>query len=62
MQRLRSLGFTGPFTATRHEYMMRGDQKIFIPNPHGGDIGTPLLKQILKEFDNGLEEWIRLEK
>lgn len=42
--------------------MMRGDQKIFIPNPHGGDIGTPLLKQILKEFDNGLEEWIRLEK
>lgn len=42
--------------------MMRGDQKIFIPNPHGRDIGTPLLKQILKEFDNGLEEWIRLEK
>jgi hypothetical protein len=41
--KLKALDFEGPFRATKHQYMIKGKQKIFIPNPHGGkDIGIPL--------------------
>ncbi|MEA2039440.1 MAG: hypothetical protein U9N82_06365, partial [Thermodesulfobacteriota bacterium] len=41
--KLVALGFEGPFRATKHQYMIKGKHKIFIPNPHGGkNIGTPL--------------------
>ncbi len=56
IRKLQRMGFSGPFSGTRHEYMTRGSQKIFIPNPHGTDIGVPLLKRILKEFDITPEE------
>ena len=46
--KLRRAGFAGPFSATRHQYLERGNQRIFMPNPHGQDIGVPLLKQIIK--------------
>jgi len=36
IKKLRNLGFDGPLPATRHEYMMKGGHKIFIPNPHSG--------------------------
>lgn len=55
--KLRVLGFEGPYAATRHEYMVRGVQKVFIPNPHGKDIATPLLRRLLAEFDITLDEW-----
>ena len=49
IRKLRKIGFDGLFPATRHEYMKLGKQKIFIPNPHGKDIGIPLLKRIIKQ-------------
>lgn len=61
VQRLRLLGFEGPFSATRHEYMIRGAQKVFIPNPHGADIAVPLLKRLLIEFNITEEEWDKKE-
>jgi len=36
ISKLKALGFEGPFRATRHQYMIKGKHKIFIPNPHGG--------------------------
>lgn len=49
IKKLRALGFDGPHVATRHEYMRKDGQKIFIPNPHGSDIGIPILKAIIKQ-------------
>jgi len=49
IKKLRKLGFKGPYPATRHEYMKQSSQKIFIPNPHGKNIGIPLLKRIIKQ-------------
>jgi len=44
ISKLKAFGFDGPFRATKHQYMIKGKHKIFIPNPHGGkDIGIPLL-------------------
>ncbi len=57
IQKLHNLGFEGPFSATRHEYMLRGAQKVFIPNPHGSDIAVPLLKRLLIEFNISEENW-----
>jgi len=44
------LGFEGPFSGGKHEYMEKGGHRIFIPNPHKGEIGIVLLKLILKEL------------
>ena len=55
----RKLGFTGPLTGTgRHpEYMVRGVQKIKMPNPHRGDIGIGLLSRILRQAGISRDEW-----
>jgi len=34
IQRLRRLGFDGPFSGARHQFMVNGDITIRIPNPH----------------------------
>ena len=44
---LRDLGFEGPYSGGRREFMVRGDLVLTIPNPHGGDIGIGLLSRIL---------------
>ncbi len=49
IRKLRKLGFVGPYSAARHQYMERESVRIFIPNPHGKDIGVPIIKQILKQ-------------
>lgn len=52
INKLRKLNFDGPFSATRHEYMIKGNHRVFIPNPHGGkDIGVPIIKAIIKQLD-----------
>lgn len=55
--KLRNLGFVGPFSGKRHDYMERGAFKLRIPNPHKGDIGIPLLAQVLMEAGISREDW-----
>lgn len=58
IQRFRSLGFSGPFSGGRHQFMIRGIQKIRIPNPHGnGDIDISLVNEILRQAGIGREDW-----
>ncbi len=40
--------------------MVKGDLRVRIPNPHRGDIGKNLLRQILKEAEIKLEIWEKL--
>ena len=35
---LHTLGFGGPYSGGRHQYMVKGKLKLYIPNPHGGEI------------------------
>lgn len=46
---LRKLGFDGPFTGGRHQFMRKEDITVFIPNPHQGDIGRNLLARLLRQ-------------
>lgn len=54
---LREFGFEGPFSGGKHQFMVRGELVLTIPNPHGGDIGAPLLARILRQAGIPRREW-----
>ena len=56
----RKLNFSGPFSGGKHQFMVKGELRVRIPNPHKGDIGKNLLKQILKEAEINLDVWEKL--
>ena len=57
---LRRLGFEGPFSGGRHEFMHKGDLVLTIPNPHRGDIGPKLLAMLLRQAGISRKEWERV--
>ena len=58
VRRFRALGYTGPFSGGRHQFMVRGEKKIRIPNPHGShDVHISLVKEILKQAEISESEW-----
>ncbi len=57
---LRQLGFDGPFSGTRHQFMLRGSQRLRIPNPHSGDISPGLLTSILRQGGIDRVDWERI--
>ena len=57
---LRQLGFSGPYPGSNHQYMRRGRRKIYIPNPHGGNISRGFLARIIRQAGITLQEWERL--
>ena len=36
---LKTFGFEGPFTGGKHLYMLKGNLRLTIPNPHRQKIG-----------------------
>jgi len=40
---LRQLGFEGPFSGGRHQFMEREAVRLILPNPHHGEIGRDFL-------------------
>jgi predicted RNA binding protein YcfA (HicA-like mRNA interferase family) len=56
---LRRLGFEGPYSGGRHEFMARADVVLTIPNPHRGDIGVGLLATLLRQAGITRREWER---
>lgn len=58
IRKFRSLGYSGPFTGGKHQFMIKGQKKIRIPNPHGsGDINIGLVKEILRQAGISSDEW-----
>lgn len=55
--RLRALGFEGPFSGGKHEFMARGAVVVTIPNPHRGDVAIGLLKLVLEQAGVSRKEW-----
>jgi predicted RNA binding protein YcfA (HicA-like mRNA interferase family) len=59
IRRLRKLGFEGPYPGSDHEFMVKDDVYVSIPNPHHGEkIGAELLSIILKEGEISRTEWL----
>jgi len=57
---LRQIGFEGPYSGGKHQFMIRESTTLRIPNPHQGDIGEDLLVRILKQAGIGRKEWEKL--
>jgi predicted RNA binding protein YcfA (HicA-like mRNA interferase family) len=58
VRKFRVLGFKGPFSGKRHQFMIKGRKKIHIPNLHGsGDVHVSLVKEILRQAEITGEEW-----
>ena len=64
VRRLRRLGFEGPFTGTRHEFLVFGQHRQTVPsNP---EFSTPQLKLLLRQVGTILgrnissDEWENL--
>ncbi len=54
---LKKHGFEGPFSGGRHQFMVREDITLRIPNPHRSDIGKELLSRILKQAGISRKKW-----
>jgi predicted RNA binding protein YcfA (HicA-like mRNA interferase family) len=57
VQRLKEFGFDGPCSGGRHLFMVKGDLKLHIPNPHRGDISADLLSEVLRQASISSKEW-----
>lgn len=58
VRKLKRLGFEGPFPGERHSYMKKGSFRQIIPNPHGEQIDSVLIKEILRQAQISPEDWL----
>ena len=58
IRKFRALGYSGPFSGGKHQFMVKGRKKIRIPNPHRSrNIHISLVKEILRQAGISTEEW-----
>lgn len=57
IRKFKALGYSGPFSGGKHQFMINGRQKIRIPNPHMSDISVSLVKEILRQAAISSEDW-----
>ena len=43
----------------KHLYMIKGDLRLTVPNPHRKEIGVDLLIRVMKQANITKEEWLR---
>ncbi|MDZ8082296.1 MAG: type II toxin-antitoxin system HicA family toxin [Nostoc sp. SerVER01] len=54
---LKQLGFEGPYSGKKHQFMIKDELKLIIPNQHEGDISKGLVAKILKQAQISKDEW-----
>jgi predicted RNA binding protein YcfA (HicA-like mRNA interferase family) len=54
---LKQLDFEGPYSGKRHQYMLKGEIRLIIPNPHRGDISKGLLAELLRQAGIERDQW-----
>lgn len=57
---LKKLGFEGPYSGGKHQFMVKDKLTLTIPNPHKSEIGKELLIRILKQAKIETSEWEKL--
>jgi hypothetical protein len=54
IKKLRALGFDGPYSGTRHEFMLFGDYRLAIPS--NDEYSVPQLKMMFAEIEGIIEK------
>ena len=57
---LKQAGFDGPHAGGKHEFMVKGNLRLTLPNPHQGEISKDLLTRILKQAGISRSKWEKL--
>jgi predicted RNA binding protein YcfA (HicA-like mRNA interferase family) len=57
LRALKKAGFEGPYPGGKHEFLVRGNIRLTVPNPHMGEIRKDLLARILRQAGISREEW-----
>ncbi len=57
VRKFRKLEFDGPYSGGRHLFMVKGEFKVRIPNPHRSDISKYLVSEILRQAEISFKEW-----
>lgn len=64
IRRLRALGFDGPFSGARHQFLIYAEHRLTIPS--NDEYSVPQLRMMVREAGTilgreiALEEWARL--
>jgi len=64
IRRLRELGFDGPYSGTRHQFMVYGQQRLAIPT--NAEYSVPQLRMLIQEVEGifgreiTMDEWSKL--
>jgi predicted RNA binding protein YcfA (HicA-like mRNA interferase family) len=56
----KAAGFTSPYSGGKHQFMVRDNLRVRIPNPHQADISRGLLRRILMQAGISQDEWENL--
>ncbi len=51
------LGFSGPYSGGKHQFMVKNTLKLTVPNPHTGQIDISLLSRILRQAGISRKQW-----
>jgi hypothetical protein len=64
IRRLRKLGFDGPYSSTRHQFMVHGQHRLAIPS--NAEYSVPQLRMLIQEVagivgrEITTDEWSKL--
>ena len=64
IRRLQEIGFDGPFSGTRHQFMVYGQHRLAIPS--NAEYSVPQLRMMIREVEDIIDhqitadEWSRL--
>ena len=64
IRRLRKLGFDGPYSGTRHQFMVYGQHRLAIPS--NTEYSVPQLRMMIREIEEitggeiTMDEWNKL--
>jgi predicted RNA binding protein YcfA (HicA-like mRNA interferase family) len=57
---LKQAGLEGPYAGGKHEFLVKGELRLVLPNPHQGEISKDLLARILLQANISRNEWENL--
>ena len=57
---LRQASFEGPYAGGKHEFLVKGEIRLILPNPHQSEISKELLARILRQANVSRAEWEKL--
>ncbi len=57
---LRQAGFEGPYAGGKHEFLVKGEIRLILPNPHQSEISKDLLARILRQANVSRAEWEKM--